>query len=125
MILYNLLKKAEEDPWILTPTLEKYPEAACRGFFDAEGWVEVERYTVAAGNTNPNIIDMFKELLEKLDIDCRVHPCRRQETFISPRTGRLYRRNSEYIFVLAIYEEKTSLGLPRRSASPSRRSKRR
>jgi len=101
--LYGLLKSAREDPWTLTPYLEKYPAEACKGFFDAEGWVNVERYMVVAGSTNPDNICLFEKLLRKLDIDCRRHKCRQSETLISPRDGKLYRRNSEFIMYLAIY----------------------
>lgn len=103
VLLYNLLRRAKQDPWILIPYLEEYPAEACRGFFDAEGWVNVERYMIEAGNTDPKIIALFKRLLEKVGIDCRTHRCRQKETFTSPRTGKLYRRSSEFIMRLAIY----------------------
>ena len=63
VMLYGLLKRAREDPWIPIPYLETYPAEACRGFFDAEGWVEADHYRIAAGNTNPDIINLFKKLL--------------------------------------------------------------
>ena len=109
ILLYNLLRRAKDDPWILMPYLEKYPGKACRGFFDAEGSVNVERYMIVATNTDPNIIDLFKTLLEKLDIDSKIYRYGRKELFISPRTGKAYRRNSEYIMYLAIYEEENVL----------------
>jgi len=109
VMLYGLLKRAREDPWILMPYLEKCPAEACRGFFDAEGWVEADHYRIAAGNTNPDIINLFKKLLGKLDIDCRTHRCRQNETFISPRTGKLYRRSSRFVVRLAIYGEENIL----------------
>lgn len=62
-MLYDLLKRAREDPLILMPYLEEYPAEACREFFDAEGWVEADHYRIAAGNTNPDIINLFKKLL--------------------------------------------------------------
>ena len=107
ILLCNLLKKGREDPWTLMPYLEKYPAEACRGFFDAEG--SVNRYRIGASNTNPDIIDMFENLLGKLDIDCRTHRCRQKETFISPRTGKLYRRSSRFVIHLAIYGEENIL----------------
>ena len=109
LLLYKLLKRAREDPWILMPYLEEYPGEACRGFFDAEGWVNVKRYMIAVGNTDPNIIDLFKKLLERLDIDCRRHQCRQNEIFISPRAGKLYHRNSGFITYLAIYRKENIL----------------
>ena len=68
-LLYNLLKRAKEDPWIVMPYLEKYPGEACRGFFDAEGSVSSDNYCVVACNTNRRIINLFEELLTKLGID--------------------------------------------------------
>ena len=109
LLLYNLLRRAKEGLWILMPYLEKYPAEACRGFFDAEGWINVERYMVAAGNTNPDIINLFKKLLGKLNIECRTHRCRQKEFMISPRSGKLYRRNNEFIAYLAIYGEENIL----------------
>jgi len=107
--LYNLLRRAKEDPWILIPYLEKYPAEACRGFFDAEGWADVKGYRIAADNTSPDIINLFKKLLGKLGIDCRTRRYRQEEVFISPRTGKVYRRNSEFIMRLVIYEEKENI----------------
>jgi len=103
VLLYGLLKRAREDPWILMPYLEEYPAEACRGFFDAEGSVNVDYYHIVAGNTDPRIIGLFEELLGKLGIDCRTHQYYRDEFMICPKTGRLYRRNSEFIIRLAIY----------------------
>jgi len=58
ILLYNLLRRAKEDPWIFMPCLEKYPAEACRGFFDAEGWVEADYYRIVADNTDSNVIDL-------------------------------------------------------------------
>ena len=109
VILYGLLKRAREDPWILMPYLEKYPGEACRGFFDAEGWVDACNYRIEACNTNPDIIDLFRNLLGKLDIDCRTHRCRQNEIFTSPVNGKLYRRSSRFVVRLAIYREENIL----------------
>jgi len=74
VLLYSLLEKArEESPWILMPYLEKHPAEACRGFFDAEGHVSTGDYRIAACNTDPSTIDLFRELLKKLGIDCKTY----------------------------------------------------
>ena len=111
VLLYNLLKKTREaGAWILMPYLEEYPAEACRGFFDAEGCVDVDRYRIVASNTDPNIIDLFEKLLEKLGIGSKIYRRRRKEVFfISPRTGKLYRRSSKYIMLLAISREENVL----------------
>jgi len=103
ILLYSLLRRAREDPWILMPYLEKYPGEACRGFFDAEGSVDINYYRIRAGNTDPRIIGLFEELLGKLGIGCRTYRCRQKEAFISPENGKVYRRNSEFGIFLAIY----------------------
>jgi len=109
-LMYKLLKRAKDDPWILMPYLEKYPAEACRGFFDAEGSVNVERYTIVADNTDPNVIDLFKKLLEKLGVSYKIYQCRRRNEFlVDPRTGKTYRRNSRYIIRLAISREENIL----------------
>jgi len=106
VLLYDLLKRAREgDPWILMPYLVKYPEEACRGFFDAEGSVNINRYQIAAYNTNPRIIGLFEGLLGKLGIDYRTYRYHRDEFMICLKTGKLYRRNSGSIMCLAIYGE--------------------
>jgi len=107
--LYNLLRRAKEDPWILMIYLEKYPAEACRGFFDAEGWVEADYYRIVADNTNSNIIDLFGLLLEKLDINYKIYRCHQNEMFVDPKSGKTYRRNSEFIIYLAIYGEENIL----------------
>ena len=81
-LLYNLLKRAKEDPWIVMPYLEKYPREACRGFFDAEGSVNCNHYYIVACNTNRRIINLFEELLTKLGIDCRTYQRRKNDKFI-------------------------------------------
>jgi len=73
ILLYGLLKRAKDDPWILMPYLEDYPAETCQGFFSAEGWVNVDCYQIVAGNTDPNITDLFKKLLEKLGINYRTY----------------------------------------------------
>jgi len=108
ILLYNLLKRAKEgDPSILMPYLEKYPAEACRGFFDAEGWVD--DYGVLASNTDSRIINLFEELLRKLGVNCRTYLRRRDEFMTCPRTGKVYRRNSEFIMRLAIYGKENIL----------------
>lgn len=109
VLLYSLLKRAKDDPWILMPYLEKYPAEACRGFFDAEGWIEADYYRIVAGNTKSDVINLFKKLLGKLDIECRTHRCRQKEFMISPRTSKLYCRSSRFVVRLAIYGEENIL----------------
>ena len=83
ILLYSLLKRAKDDPWILIPYLEKkYPAEACRGFFDAEGYVEADYYRIVADNTDSNIIDLFGLLFEKLDINYKIYRCHQNETFL-------------------------------------------
>jgi len=55
-LLYDFLKKAKNDPWILMPYLESHPADACRGFFDAEGGVNTNSYELVAYNTDLRII---------------------------------------------------------------------
>jgi len=110
LALYNLLKMSkEDDPRVLMPYLEKYPAEACRGFFDAEGWVNVDCYQIVASNTNPEIVGLFEDLLGKLSIDCRTYRCRQKEFMRSPTNNRLYHRNSEFIICLTILEEENIL----------------
>jgi len=101
--LYDLLKKAKEDPWILMPYLEKYPADACRGFFDAEGGVDEGGYELVAYNTDIRVIQLFKALLEKLGIQCNIRKVQMKNiVFRSPRNNKLYRRRKNPYFVLAI-----------------------
>ncbi|MHA1632645.1 MAG: LAGLIDADG family homing endonuclease [Candidatus Freyarchaeota archaeon] len=109
ILLYGLLKRAKGDPRILLPFLEKHPAEACRGFFDAEGSVNVDYYHIVAGNTDSRIIGLFEELLGKLGVNCKTYRCRQKETFISPRTGKLYRRSNRFVVHLTILGEKNIL----------------
>jgi len=103
ILLYNLLKRGREDPWIFMPCLEKYPAEACRGFFDAEGSVWRERYQVRVHNTNPRLIELCKQLLEKIGVYCSIHRRRQSKLLKCPKTGKRYHRNSKVILDLAIY----------------------
>jgi len=103
ILLYNLLKRARENPRILLPYLEKYPEEARRGFFDAEGSVWRERYQVRVHNTNPRVIELCKQLLEKTGIYCSIHKRRQSKLLKCPKTGKRYYRNSKVMWDLAIY----------------------
>jgi len=64
-VLYDLLKRARvDDTWILKPYLEEYPAEACRGFFDAEGSVNIDRYQIAAYNTDPGSLVYLRSFSE-------------------------------------------------------------
>jgi len=105
LLLYTLLRRSEKNLRILMPILEKHPAEACRGFFDAEGTVDVDYYYIAASNTNPKLIELFKNLLRKIGIESKIYRCRQKEVFIDSKTGKLYHRNSKYIIILTISRE--------------------
>lgn len=110
VLLYSLLKRAREDPWILMPYLQKYPTEACKGFFDAEGSVNVYKNAIEASNTDPRVVQMFKMLLEKIGIWCTMHETPyKSDTFISPCNGKRYRRNKLIRYRLAIYGKENIL----------------
>ena len=103
LLLYNLLRRAKDDPWILMPYLEKYPADACRGFFDAEGGAESQNYEIVAYNTDPKLIELFKKLLKKIGIECSIREMRyKDDIFISPN-GKRYHRNKHIIFRIAVH----------------------
>ncbi|RLG04673.1 MAG: hypothetical protein DRN68_09590 [Thaumarchaeota archaeon] len=107
--LYDLLRRAREDPWILIPYLEKHPANACKGFFDAEGGANTNSYEIVAYNMDPRIIQLFKSLLEKIDIECSIREtCYEDSALISPCTGKTYRRSGK-IFELAIHGKENIL----------------
>jgi len=97
-LLYDLLKSAKGDPWILLPYLEKYPRDACKGFFDAEGSVSIDDYEVLASNTDLRIIRLFQKLLRKIGIECNIR-----------ETHYIYRRNKRSCFLLAIHGKENIL----------------
>ena len=110
ILLYNLLKGAKEDPWILMPYLVKYPEEACRGFFDAEGGANADKYEVHADNTDLRIIQLFRALLEKIGIQCSIREKRYEnDVFISPKTGKCYHRNKPICYRIAIHGKENIL----------------
>jgi len=109
-LLYSLLKRAKEDPWILLPYLEKYPAEACRGFFDAEGGVNQDKYEVYADNTDPRIIQLIKTLLEKIGIQCSIYERRYEsDVFISPDTGKCYHRNKPICYRIQVHGKENIL----------------
>lgn len=104
VLLCGLLGRAKDDPWILMPILEKYPADACRGFFDAEGYVDIRGYGVKAVNTDRRVIELFRLLLLKIGIDCTVNEdALKHDVFISPARSKVYQRKKHAIFRLAIY----------------------
>jgi len=110
ILLYRLLKRAKEDPWVLMPYLVKYPGEACRGFFDAEGGAIADKYEVYADNTDLRIIQLFRTLLEKIGIQCSIRDRRYEsDVFISPRTGKRYHRNKPICYRIAIHGEENVL----------------
>ena len=110
ILLYNLLKGAKEDPWILMPYLVKYPEEACRGFFDAEGGANADKYEVHADNTDLRIIQLFRALLEKIGIQCSIREKRYEnDVFVSPKTGKCYHRNKPICYRIAIHGKENIL----------------
>jgi len=103
-LLYNLLRRAKDDPWILMPYLEKYPADACRGFFDAEGGVNADSYELVAYNTDLRVIQLFKALLEKIDIQCSIRKVdRKNDVLISPSNSKVYHRNKLTLFRIAVH----------------------
>jgi len=73
ILLYKLLKKAADHPWILLPYLESYPQKGCKGFFDAEGSVVVRNYRIVAANTNRDLINLIGSLLRSIGICFKIY----------------------------------------------------
>jgi len=86
------------------PYLEKYPADACRGFFDAEGGVNADSYELVAYNTDLRVIQLFKALLEKIDIQCSIRKVdRKNDVLISPSNSKVYHRNKLTLFRIAVH----------------------
>jgi len=109
-LLYDFLKKAKNDPWILMPYLESHPADACRGFFDAEGGVNTNSYELVAYNTDLRIIQLFMELLKRIGIQCSIREVPYKSDIIcSPTNNKIYHRNKHSCFRLAIHGKKNIL----------------
>jgi len=109
-LLYDLLKSAKGDPWILLPYLEKHPGDACRGFFDAEGGANPDSYKIVASNTDVRIIRLFKNLLEKISIQCSIYEVPyKNNTIRSPANNNIYYRNKHSCFWLVIHGKENIL----------------
>jgi intein-encoded DNA endonuclease-like protein len=69
--LYQFLTKPIEE---LKPYVEAYPNHFLRGLYDAEGSVSVDQhgYRIRLSNTNPNIIQLAKEMLERMGFKVHV-----------------------------------------------------
>ena len=88
-MLFDLLRKARDDPWILLPYLEKYPSEACRGFFDAEGYVNIQSRQIRAANMDRRLIELFRLLLSRVGVNCTIYKIPfKDDTFVSPRNVR-------------------------------------
>lgn len=62
MLLWVILTIAKENPWFIYPILERYPETACRDWFDVEGCVSPSSYLIVATNTDIEQVSMFQKL---------------------------------------------------------------
>jgi len=103
-LLYLLLKKTRKNPWIIMPILKKYPEHALRGFFDAEGSVDLSRYCVRAFNTCIETIEIIRKLIEEIDIEeYRIYGRRMRKYFT--RNGKTYKRNKLIEWSIEIYRK--------------------
>lgn len=96
ILLWMILTIAKEDPWFVRDILEKYPEASCKGWFDAEGGVNVSGHKIFGINTDIQQIKLFQELLNNLSINSRWYSrLDKGSEFRSPRSGRIYKRNRD------------------------------
>ena len=109
-LLYDLLRKAKNNPWILMPYLESYPSDACRGFFDAEGGANTNSYELVAYNTDLRVIQLFAELLKRIGIQCSIREVPYKSGIIySPVSNKVYHRNKYSCFRLTIYGKENIL----------------
>lgn len=93
IILWMILTIAKENPWLVYSILEKYPESACRGWFDAEGGVNISGKKIMGTNTDIQQIILFQRLLQKLSINSKYRSRSDEGTeFVSPYSGKLCRR---------------------------------
>ena len=109
ILLYQLLKKAKNDPRIVLPYLIEHPAEACRGFFDAEGGVCSNRYRIEAYNTDIRLIEMFKELLEIIGISANIREKPYTDKEFKSSSGKVYQRNKDVCYVLLIYGKENIL----------------
>ena len=113
-LLYDLLKKAKNNPWILMPYLESHPADACREFFDAKGGVNTNSYELVAYNTDLRIIELFNclwnFLRESAYNQCSIREVPYKSDIIcSPTNNKIYHRNKHSCFRLTIHGKKNIL----------------
>ena len=93
VLLWMILTITKEDPWFSYPILEKYPNLACMGWFDAEGSVNVAGCKIVGINTDLQQIKLIQKLLLKLSIESKWYSRFDEGTeFKSPRSGKTYKR---------------------------------
>ncbi|WP_456395721.1 LAGLIDADG family homing endonuclease [Thermococcus sp.] len=82
-----------------------YPKEFLRGFFDSEGSAIVypNRARVEASNYDLEILELCKELLERLGIHSKIYKTKRKGQTVVIR-GKEYRYNSD-LFTLRIYQQ--------------------
>jgi len=102
VLLWMILTLAKEDPWLVYSILEKYPRLACRGWFDAEGSVNVSGKSIRGTNTDIQQIILFQKLLQKLSIKSNYRPRFDEGTkFTSPYSGKICkRRRTNYDLII-------------------------
>jgi len=98
--IYELLREAKNDPEKIYQYLCLFPADACRGFFDAEGSVDVKSKFVEASNTSLKLIRIVQKLLQQLGISSKIHEWRRRDLYFM-KNGKMYRRK-EIVYRLRI-----------------------
>ena len=82
-----------------------YPKEFLRGFFDSEGSAIVypNRARVEASNYDLEVLELCKELLQRLDIHSKIYKTKRKGQTVVIR-GKEYQYNSD-LFTLTIYQQ--------------------
>lgn len=102
-IISDLVLVGKRDPWAIHPILKKYPDQALKGFFDAEGGVDVFHGKVTACNTNEEVIEVFSCLLRKLSIHHSVTHTKMNPFFVDTRNRRIYLRKKQIRHQLNVF----------------------
>ncbi len=103
-ILYDFLACSRVSLELAEPDVAAHPGTFLRGFWDAEGTVDLTRSQnkVQACNTNERIIRLVKAALDLVGIHYTVYSKMKERILLAPRSRKIYYRRHRIIYTINV-----------------------
>lgn len=103
-MLYDFLKSCKLRLELAEPVADEYPGNFLRGFWDAEGNIDVtpSQNKIQAYNTDEGIVELAVRALDKVGIHHTMYPRLRAEFFRYPGSSKIFHRNHRVMYTIHI-----------------------